>query len=81
MSSVRLIIAVGGNRDAGALKENRARNRLDRLDREESASDSRLGWAVTRDKKVRNIGRKMKQNKRTTSLGGRIVKDRTFCQL
>lgn len=75
---MRLIIADGGNREAGALKENRARDRLDRPDREESASDSRLGWAVTSDKKVRNIGRKMKQNKRTTSLGGRIAVSRTL---
>lgn len=70
MSSVRLIIADGGKREEGALKEKRARNRLVR-----PANESEVAWcgcAERSDKPVRKIGRKMKQNIRSIKRGGRM---------
>ena len=74
LSSVKLIMADGGNKDVGVLKEKRARNRLDRPATGASPSPApRRGSAVTRERKVSRIGRKMKQKIKSKSRGGRIV--------
>lgn len=71
MSSVRLIMADGGKREEGILKENRACNPV-------VGPAIALGF-VTREederaeKSVRRIGRKIKQNARKTTRGGRML--------
>lgn len=73
LSSVRLIIADGGKRDEGILKEKRACNPV-------VGPASAFGVATWVDddraeKKVRKIGRKIKQNARRTRRGGRMLQE------
>lgn len=70
MSSVRLIIADGGKREDGTLKEKRARNPVVRP---ASVLGAVTLGEVSAEKKVRRIGKKIRQKRTMRSRGGRMV--------
>jgi hypothetical protein len=73
LSSVKLIIAEGGNREYGAWNEKRERSRLVPPENDEPAGASRWGYAERRETAVRRIGRRIKQNKSSMKRGGRMM--------
>lgn len=69
---MRLITAEGGNREDGVWKEKKARRRLDGDPESAVRASAWPGWADIRERKVRKMGRAIKQKSRRMSRGGRI---------
>lgn len=69
---MRLITAEGGNREDGVWKEKKARRRLEGDLEFVVRASAWPGCADIRERKVRKMGRAIKQKSRRMSRGGRI---------
>ena len=72
LSFVRLITAEGGNREEGVWKEKRTRRRLGGEPESAVRASARPGCADIKERKVRKMGRAIKQKSKRRSRGGRI---------
>jgi hypothetical protein len=72
LSLVRLITAEGGNREEGVWKEKRTRRRLGGEPESAVRASAWPGCADIKERKVRKMGRVMKQKSKRRSRGGRI---------